>query len=77
MYKRQGVPNGLHFKKFINQVNGTNATLDINWPIFRLSEMYLNYAEALNESTTDRNITEMLNALNEVRVRGGLPKRCV
>ena len=69
-----GVPNGLHFKKFINQVNGTNATLDINWPIFRLSEMYLNYAEALNESTTDRNITEMLNALNEVRVRGGLPK---
>lgn len=69
-----GVPNGLHFKKFLNHTNGNNATLDINWPVFRLSEIYLNYAEALNESSTNRNLTEMLNALNEVRIRGGLSK---
>lgn len=67
-----GVPNGLHFKKFLNQTNGTNATLDINWPIFRLAEFYLNYAEALNESPTMRDWEKIRQALNEVRIRGGI-----
>lgn len=67
-----GVPNGLHFKKFLNQTNGNNATLDINWPIFRLAEFYLNYAEALNESPTMRDWEKIRQALNEVRRRGGI-----
>ena len=66
-----GVPNGLHFKKFINQVNV--GSLDINWPIFRLSEFYLNYAEAVNEGT-NRSWTEIIRGLNPVRKRGGLPE---
>lgn len=40
--------------------------------VIRLAELYLNYAEALNESSTgDR--TAMLTYLNRVRNRGGLP----
>ncbi|HTM98563.1 MAG TPA: RagB/SusD family nutrient uptake outer membrane protein [Pedobacter sp.] len=40
--------------------------------LIRLAELYLNYAEALNESSTgDRN--EMLTYLNKVRTRAGLP----
>jgi len=40
--------------------------------LIRLAELYLNYAEALNESPTgDR--SEMLTYLNRVRTRAGLP----
>jgi starch-binding outer membrane protein, SusD/RagB family len=67
----QGVPNGFHVKKFTNLVNALNGRLDSYWPIFRLSEFYLNYAEALNE--TDPGNLEILNALNIIRRRGGIP----
>jgi len=66
-----GVPNGFHQKKFINLVNATNGTVNLYWPVFRLSEFYLGYAEALNEVNPSN--PEILNALNEVRKRGGLP----
>ncbi len=67
----QGVPNGFHVKKFTNLVNAVNGRLDAYWPIFRLTEFYLNYAEALNEiSAADNNI---FTALNVIRTRGGLP----
>ena len=45
---------------------------DIDFPIFRLAEFYLNYAEAVNEYTA--NAQEAYDALNEVRERGGLPR---
>jgi hypothetical protein len=42
-----------------------------DWPIFRLSEFYLNYAEAVNEaSATDQ---RAYDALNVIRDRAGLP----
>ena len=66
-----GVPNGFHFKKFINLVNANNGTVNSYWPIFRLAEFYLNYAEALNETNTSSN--EIITSLNSIRVRGGLP----
>lgn len=68
----QGVPNGFHVKKFTNLVNANNGTLDLYWPIFRLTEFYLGYAEALNES--GGNTTEIINALNVIRRRGGVPQ---
>ena len=51
----------------------TNEVLTLrSWIYFRLAEVYLNYAEALNEAknTVD---PEVLTYLNRVRERGGLP----
>jgi hypothetical protein len=66
-----GVPNGIHQKKFINLVNAVNGRIDAYWPIFRLPEFYLNYAEALNEISAGN--TEIYTVLNPIRLRGGLP----
>ncbi len=66
-----GVPNGIHQKKFINLVNQINGNINAYWPIFRLAEFYLNYAEALNEINPGN--TEIYTALNLIRIRGGLP----
>lgn len=41
------------------------------WPIFRLAEMYLNYAEALNEYNPGH--ADILTYLNAVRQRVGQP----
>lgn len=41
------------------------------WPMYRLAEVYLNYAEACNEKP-DRNEKEALEYINEVRHRSGL-----
>ncbi|WP_216647350.1 RagB/SusD family nutrient uptake outer membrane protein [Chitinophaga sp. SYP-B3965] len=45
----------------------TNTTKIHAWPLFRLAEIYLNYAEALNES--DPTNTDILLYLNRVRTR--------
>ncbi|WP_304064222.1 RagB/SusD family nutrient uptake outer membrane protein [Pedobacter glucosidilyticus] len=66
-----GVPNGIHHKKFINLVSGINGTIDAYWPIFRLAEFYLNYAEALNEFQPTN--PDIITYLNLIRRRGGLP----
>ena len=44
---------------------------DMDFPIFRLAEIYLNYAEALNEYTPNSSLA--YEALNVVRQRAGLP----
>ncbi len=41
------------------------------WPLIRLAELYLNYAEALNEYSGPS--TEVYNMLNKVRNRAGIP----
>jgi hypothetical protein len=41
------------------------------WIMFRLGEMYLNYAEALNES--DGPVTDVYTYVNAIRDRAGLP----
>jgi len=58
------VPRSLH-------VNGSNST-NVQWPVFRLAELYLNYAEALNEyeSTPSQ---AAYDAVNLVRARAGMP----
>ena len=67
-----GVPNGFHVKKFTNLVNAANGKLDAYWPIFRLTEFYLNYAEALNEANAGH--SDIFQSLNVIRRRGGLPE---
>ena len=66
-----GIPNGFYIRKFTNLLNYAGGKCDSYWPIFRLSEFYLNYAEALNEANP--NDMEIVNALNVIRNRGGLP----
>lgn len=71
---------GYYLKKFINQ------TLDLNtdakapkiWPVMRLGEFYLFYAEAMNEAygpeTKPAGFTlSALEALNRIRTRAGMP----
>ena len=45
----------------------------IFWPLYRLAEIYLNYAEACNEKP-NRNEAEALKYVNMVRARSGLNK---
>lgn len=70
-FRGNGFPNGVTFKKFTNLVNANNAINETYWPIFRLAEFYLNYAEALNEVNPNNN--EIITALNAIRRRAGIP----
>lgn len=77
-FSHQGTQTGYYFHKYIDPtitpsetnyygkpINGTNAVL------FRLGEVYLNYAEAQNEiSGPDADIYAKINAL---RARGNIP----
>jgi hypothetical protein len=58
-----------YMKKFLTRLNWGGGQL--NWPVFRLAEFYLNYAEALNEATPLA--AAAFDAVNEVRLRAGLP----
>jgi hypothetical protein len=48
-----------------------HTNVSCNWPIFRLAEFYLNYAEALNEAQGPT--SEAYDAVNTIRNRSGLP----
>lgn len=67
--KFAGEARGFYLKKFINF---GGATANVYWPVYRLAEFYLNYAEALNEINPVN--TEIVSALNVIRLRGGLPE---
>lgn len=67
---------GYFIKKLIHFENvvGSGTTYSVNdyaWPIIRLSDLYLLYAEALNE--LEGPSTEVYKYLNLVRRRAGLP----
>ncbi len=76
-------PTGYYLKKYLNPstvigATGANAFYH-NWVIFRLGEMYLDYAEAIlnytgsgYETTSDLNMTAA-QAINFVRKRAGQP----
>ena len=66
---------GYYVRKYLpEQVkNLTSNTSYHNWIYFRLAEMYLNYAEALNEfSDSQSNRTLAVEAVNAVRNRVGM-----
>lgn len=60
-------------RKFVNPSVNTSAGSwgTITWPVIRLAEIYLNYAEALNEY--DPSNADIYTYLNKVRTRAGLP----
>lgn len=72
----RGTVTGYFIKKLINFENqvGAGTTYSVNnypWPIIRLSDLYLLYAEALNESEGPG--AEAYKYVNLVRERAGLP----
>lgn len=68
--------NGLHVRKYINiRTDGkptsdvTSTFADVDFPIFRLSEMYLIYAEAVLRGGTGGDATTALSYVNKIRFR--------
>ena len=68
--------NGLHVKKFVNlRSDGgpvsdpTREFVDTDFPVFRLSEMYLIYAEAVLRGGTGGDRATALEYLNRIRYR--------
>lgn len=61
---------GVWLRKYVPR-NATNGTFVMNDPIFRVNELYLNYAEALNEAQGP--VAEAYNAINKIRKRSGMP----
>ena len=68
--------NGLHVNKFKNIRSDGGAVSDVNkdfadvdFPIFRLSEMYLIYTEAVLRGGTGGDATTALNYINLIRTR--------
>jgi starch-binding outer membrane protein, SusD/RagB family len=67
---------GPHVKKYVNiRSDGgkisdpTGYFADIDFPVFRLAEMYLIYAEATLRGGTGGNVSTALNYLNLIRTR--------
>ena len=63
---------GYYLKKYVNEsinllTNGTSAK---SWNLFRLAEIYLNYAEALNEATPGA--ADVKTFVDRVRTRTGV-----
>lgn len=62
----------VHFQNVIEPGDGGKYTVvPYPWPVMRLANLYLLYAEALNESKGP--VPEALHWANEVRARAGLP----
>lgn len=63
---------GYYVRKYMPEEvrHSTSVTAYRNWIFFRLAEMYLNYAEALNEAQGP--VAEVYEALNHVRSRSGV-----
>ena len=71
--------NGLHVKKFVNvrsdsakTSDPTNTFSDVDFPVFRLPEMYLIYVEAFLRQGSGADATTALGYINKIRVRAGI-----
>lgn len=64
---------GYYMRKFSNFASTKDANKDGFFKVFRLAELYLNMAEAVNESsTTGKAPNEAVDAINVVRARVGM-----
>jgi len=61
---------GYYLRKFNNYKSNADANQDGYMRIFRLGELYLNYAEA---AYNNNNLAAARNAVNAVRTRAGMP----
>ncbi|NIG56026.1 RagB/SusD family nutrient uptake outer membrane protein [Chitinophaga sp. Cy-1792] len=64
--------SGYMFRKFIRNYPGQGRSEgDFNWPVMRLADVYLMYAEATNEVNGPQ--MDAVNLVNKIRHRGNLP----
>lgn len=63
---------GYYLKKYVNENQNllTGTTSVLSWNIFRLAEIYLNYAEALNEASPGN--ADIKTFVDRVRARPGV-----
>ena len=66
---------GYLFRRLVNPANDIESSRwgKFSWPVFRLAEVYLNYAEACNEKS-QRDEANALLYVNKIRERAGLNK---
>lgn len=64
--------SGLQSRKFVRNYGGQNRSSgDYNWPLMRLADVFLMYAEATNEVNGPQ--ADAIALVNRVRARGKLP----
>ena len=71
-YNTDGTNSGYVFRKFVRNYAGQGRSDgDFAWPVIRLADVYLMYAEATNEASGPQ--TDAIALVNAVRRRGNLP----
>ena len=75
--KYGATPTGYYLRKYVDGAAVTTADNQVTrrhtWIVFRLGEVYLNYAEAVNEYYGEAQQAEALQYLNAIRTRAGIP----
>jgi len=71
-YNTDGCNSGYVFRKFLRNYGGQGRSDgDYNWPVMRLADVYLMYAEATNEVNGPQ--ADAIALVNKIRRRGNLP----
>jgi hypothetical protein len=71
-YNTDGINSGYAFRKFVRNYPGQGrGDGDFAWPVIRLADVYLMYAEATNEVSGP--LPDAIDLVNRVRRRGNLP----
>lgn len=67
------VKKGVHPSSDCQQSGQTALLVKYPFPVIRLSELYLNYAEALNEYEGEASHSKIIPYLDKIRERAGIP----
>jgi hypothetical protein len=71
-YNTDGCNSGYVFRKFVRNYPGQGRSDgDLAWPVIRLADVFLMYAEASNEVSGP--LPDAIDVVNKVRRRGNLP----
>lgn len=71
-YNTDGTNSGYMFRKFVRNYEGLGRSEgDFAWPVMRLADVFLMYAEASNEVSGP--LADAVAGLNKIRARGNLP----
>jgi hypothetical protein len=71
-YNTDGSNSGYVFRKFVRNYAGQGRSDgDFAWPVIRLADVYLMYAEATNEVSGPQ--PDAIDLVNKIRARGALP----
>ena len=71
-YNTDGTNSGYVFRKFVRNYEGLGRSEgDYAWPVMRLADVYLMYAEATNEINGPQ--ADAIDYVNKIRRRGNLP----